>query len=363
MNRDKQNDGKPLLTFSIGAYNQEAFIRQAVEGAFAQTYSPLQIILSDDCSKDRTFEIMAEMAAAYRGSHEVVLNRNPKNVGLVAHVNRLVQLMRGELLVVSAGDDISLPNRTSTVFEAWEASGRRAFGVHSTVIHIDEAYQPGPAEPPTPVPAGSHHFQDGPAHVKSYIRSGAPVVLGCTAAYSRTLFERFGPLPEYMVFEDMALTFRALLSGGLAFVDHPLVLYRLHSTNIHHSKVEYVVTRQALLADEERKKTMLKRKLSVARSFRADLEKASTLNLIREPDYTALNGELNWFEQANAWELDYRGAGFLRRLVLFLQLAAGRVRFTPNSGRLFYRLLPTWCYCSARILKNRVRSKLTRLAA
>src|SRR5258708_7405915 len=105
----------------------------------------------------------------------------------------------------------------------------------------------------------------------------------------------------------MALTFRGLFLGGLAFLVYPFVLYRLHSTNIHHSKVGYVVTREALLADEERKKTMLKRKLSVARSFRADLEKASTLNLIREPDYTALTGELNWFEQANAWELDYRG--------------------------------------------------------
>src|SRR5258708_29983030 len=123
MNRNTETDGKPLLTFSIGAYNQEPFIRQAVLGAFAQTYSPLQIILSDDCSSDRTFDIMAEMAAAYRGPHEVVLNRNPKNVGLVAHINRVVQLTRGELLVVSAGDDISLPHRTTATWESWEATG------------------------------------------------------------------------------------------------------------------------------------------------------------------------------------------------------------------------------------------------
>jgi glycosyltransferase involved in cell wall biosynthesis len=363
MNRITETGGKPLLTFSIGAYNQEPFIRQAVAGAFAQTYSPLQIILSDDCSSDRTFEIMAEMAAAYRGPHEVVLNRNPKNSGLVAHVNRVVQLMRGELLVVSAGDDISLPHRTMAVWQAWEATGRKAFSVHSQVIHIDESYQPGAVETPTAVPASARIFQDGPSHVKGYVRSGAPVVLGCTAAYSRTLFERFGPLPEYMVYEDMPLAFRALLSGGMAFIDHPLVLYRLHSTNIHNSKMEYVVTWKGLLADEERKKTMLKRKLSVARSFRADLEKAAKLDLLQEPDHSALLEELNRFEHANSWELDYRGAGFLRRLALFGQLSAGRVRPATNSNRLLYRLLPTWCYCSARILKNRVRSKWPRLPA
>jgi len=40
---------RPLLTFALFGYNQEQYIREAVEGAFAQTYSPLEIILSDDC--------------------------------------------------------------------------------------------------------------------------------------------------------------------------------------------------------------------------------------------------------------------------------------------------------------------------
>ena len=52
---------RPLVTFALFAYNQENYIRAAVEGAFAQTYQPLEIILSDDCSKDRTFEIMQRL--------------------------------------------------------------------------------------------------------------------------------------------------------------------------------------------------------------------------------------------------------------------------------------------------------------
>jgi len=41
---------RPLVTFALLAYNQEEFIREAVEGAFALTYEQLEIILSDDCS-------------------------------------------------------------------------------------------------------------------------------------------------------------------------------------------------------------------------------------------------------------------------------------------------------------------------
>jgi glycosyltransferase involved in cell wall biosynthesis len=65
----------PLVTFALFAYNHEKYIREADEGAFAQTYENLETILLDDCSTDRTIEIMREMAAQVNGPHNVILNR------------------------------------------------------------------------------------------------------------------------------------------------------------------------------------------------------------------------------------------------------------------------------------------------
>ena len=67
-------------------------MRASIEAAFAQTWSPLEILLSDDCSPDGTFAVMQEMAAAYSGPHRVILNRNPKNLGITAHVDRIMEL-------------------------------------------------------------------------------------------------------------------------------------------------------------------------------------------------------------------------------------------------------------------------------
>jgi len=78
--------GRPLVTFALFAYNQEKYIREAVDVAFSQTYQPLEIILSDDCSSDRTFEIMQEMAAAYVGPHDVRVRQSEVNRGLIDHV-------------------------------------------------------------------------------------------------------------------------------------------------------------------------------------------------------------------------------------------------------------------------------------
>ena len=104
---------RPLVTFALVAYNQERYIREAVEGALAQTYEPLEVILSDDCSTDRTFALMEQLAQDYVGPHRIVLNRNATNLGLCGHVNRVFSLATADVVVLAAGDDVSLPNRVS----------------------------------------------------------------------------------------------------------------------------------------------------------------------------------------------------------------------------------------------------------
>ena len=130
---------RPLISFGLLAYNQERFITESVLAAFAQTYSPLQIILSDDCSSDSTFRVMQQMAGAYHGPHQLVLNQNPHNRGICAHVNRVAELAKGEMIVGSAGDDISLPERTELCYQAWRDSGGRSASIWSDYSVIDES--------------------------------------------------------------------------------------------------------------------------------------------------------------------------------------------------------------------------------
>ena len=59
-----EHPDRPLVSFFVTAYRQEHLVRAAIEGAFAQTWQPLEILLSDDCSPDGTWRVMQEMAAA-----------------------------------------------------------------------------------------------------------------------------------------------------------------------------------------------------------------------------------------------------------------------------------------------------------
>ena len=207
------------MTIGVKAYRQEHLVRQAIESAFAQTYQPLEIILSDDCSPDGTFAVMEEMAAAYRGPHAVRLNRNPANLGIAMHSNRIWQLSSGTLLASCAGDDIAEPAKVERLVEAWRAGAGRVMAVHSCMMQIDEAGREIGLRLPPKV------ARENPS-AKDWIARSA-YAIGATALYDRRLIDFFGYLPECCLVEDTPMFFRATLLGRIAYVDEPLVRYRV----------------------------------------------------------------------------------------------------------------------------------------
>ena len=87
---------RPLVTMLLLAYQQQETIEAALRSALAQPYSPLEIVVSDDASTDGTWALVERMVADYAGQHRLVLNRNPVNLGIGAHINRMVSLSPGE---------------------------------------------------------------------------------------------------------------------------------------------------------------------------------------------------------------------------------------------------------------------------
>ena len=210
-----------MITFALFAYNQEKYIREAVEGAFSQTYSPLEIILSDDCSDDQTFEIMKEMATHYDGPHKVVLNCSRQNAGLAMHINQLMAMATGELIVVAAGDDISLPHRVSTITESWLKSGKQSGSIYSGYLAINPVGVEGVVGKPSFQASDLSYLFQNPESIWS---SG---VFGCTHAWTRDVFEIFGELMPRVIYEDRVIPFRSAILGNVSFVAEPLIKYRI----------------------------------------------------------------------------------------------------------------------------------------
>jgi hypothetical protein len=228
--------GLTLVSFIVLGYNQEKFIREAVQSALLQTYDNLEIILSDDASSDRTFEIMVEEADRYKGPHRLILNRNPMNLGLTGNLSRAVQLGSGGFVVEQDGDDISFPYRTTKLVERWLRDPLRCDLVFSRTTRIAEDGRVLEQQNTRPMWIPT---------VEEVIRGKAFVAGGCVSSYSRSLFERFGPLDPRIKYTDGVMTFRAFVGSGCAFIDEPLIYYRVHSQSIVQTTIKDHESRRA----------------------------------------------------------------------------------------------------------------------
>lgn len=208
----------PKVTVFLFAYNQEHFIEAACQSVLLQDYEdPIEIIFSDDCSQDKTFQIMTKIAEDYNGIHTLILNRNAKNLGLIGHVNLSYKLATGDLIFAAAGDDISLPSRVTENVKAYRLSKKLPMSLYSAVYEMSELGDVGKIRKPpyTKIPS-----------IEVCAISPA-IVIGAAHAWHCKVFDIFGEITELGAYEDLVIAYRSALLDGLVYIDMPLVAYRL----------------------------------------------------------------------------------------------------------------------------------------
>lgn len=215
----------PLVTLALFTFNHEKYIEDAVNGVLNQSYKNLEIIISDDCSTDSTFEIIKSLVSNYGGTHKISVNRNPKNLGLVSHFNNIIKSSRGEIVVVAAGDDISLPDRVSRTVDIFN-SDPKATIVSFTDIIIDTNGN----EFLTPAIQNDNVLKMAMLH--DYIKDRAPFVSGASRGYKKTIFTTFGNLNSKCPTEDTPCLLRGLMTGHAIVSLWPGIKYRQHETNL-----------------------------------------------------------------------------------------------------------------------------------
>ena len=102
---------KPIVSISVIVYNSSKYVLDTLESVKVQTYSPLELIVSDDCSTDDTVAKCRDWIEQNRkrfASAKVVVA--PKNQGISANYNQGMDNCTGEYIKEIAGDDMLLPN-------------------------------------------------------------------------------------------------------------------------------------------------------------------------------------------------------------------------------------------------------------
>lgn len=99
---------QPLISVLIPTYNVEKYIFEAITSILNQTYKNLEVIVVDDGSTDRTYEILTAIAAT---DSRIRVYRNKENKRIVDTLNTAYSYCTGDFIARMDGDDISTPNR------------------------------------------------------------------------------------------------------------------------------------------------------------------------------------------------------------------------------------------------------------
>lgn len=221
---------KPKVTIVLFCYNQENYIQKSLTSCLEQDYTNLTVVVSDDASQDGTYNIIKKVVSAYKGTHKIVVSQNAENLGIGRHFSFIMEnLVEGDLVVMSAGDDISKSTRVSRIVDEWLINNRPSLVAHSleeidendSVFSDSRTFQ--------------YEYQDNTVHsnqlysMQEYQKFHYPIhYLGAAVAYRIDTYMEFDSPKTYPDCEDHMMYFRALLSKGVHYFPEILVSYRKH---------------------------------------------------------------------------------------------------------------------------------------
>jgi glycosyltransferase involved in cell wall biosynthesis len=101
------------VTVAITTYNSEKFILETLNSIYNQSYSTLELVISDDFSKDQTLNLVHDWVRQEHVKERfttIQVLTVQKNTGVSANLNRCIAASSSKWIKFIAGDDILLPN-------------------------------------------------------------------------------------------------------------------------------------------------------------------------------------------------------------------------------------------------------------
>lgn len=209
----------------IATYNGEKYLREQLDSILNQTYKNIRIVISDDCSKDNTVNILKE----YKEKDDrIELYLHEKNLGVVKNIEFMLSKVENDLYMLSDQDDVWLPEKVEKSVEKLEKEN--ADLVFGDLEVVDEQLN-------TMYPSfGDFMLLNEKIH--KYINTNKinylyNCVTGCTVLSKKKFIDKIIPIPtesKYLI-HDYWIGLILSLNGKLAYMDEKYIKYRQHGNN------------------------------------------------------------------------------------------------------------------------------------
>lgn len=205
------SDENPTISVALCTYNGEQYIEEQLKSILNQYYRELEIVIVDDCSNDKTVEIISKYAAT---DSRIKLFVNDSNLGFNKNFEKALKLTSADYIAISDQDDLWLPEKIGTL---WPSLGDNWL-VFSNSSFIGD----------TPGGQLLQGFKLPPDYRGILLNN---YVTGHTVLINRELLRHAVPFPNSGYY-DWWLGFVAIYHQKINYLPQTLTLYRIHAASV-----------------------------------------------------------------------------------------------------------------------------------
>lgn len=219
---------KPYFSVIIPLYNKENFVLNTLKSVMNQTFTDYEIIIIEDCSTDKSLEIVSKIK-----NDTIRIIRHEKNKGLSASRNTGIKNANANYLAFLDADDLWKENYLQELFQLTNDFPE----AHLFATNYEEFY----SDAKILLPENNSKKLQNNSLITDFFEISLAQPLYCPSSFcvEKSVFETVGYYDETITFgEDVDFNIRANSEFLLAYSKKPLVHYLMLSENqITQSKI------------------------------------------------------------------------------------------------------------------------------
>jgi glycosyltransferase involved in cell wall biosynthesis len=218
----------PLVTVIAGCYNHARFLRECLDSILSQSYTNIQLIITDDCSLDGSPALIDSWIRTNGVNCQFL--KHEKNLGLCKTVNEALSLARGKYISGVSTDDVWLPGKLQTQVELMEQLPDKVGVIYSDALQMDEE---GNLLEQTFIDAHRRFGVKPTGKLHEHLWEGN-FIPAMTALTRRECFDRVGLYDETLFYEDWDMWLRIARQYEFYYSDAVSAQYRIVSNSMAH---------------------------------------------------------------------------------------------------------------------------------
>lgn len=221
------------INILLSTCNGEKYLPELFESLEKQTIQDFCVLIRDDSSTDRTWNILSDCKNKYRLNIKLYKDRSKR--GVIQSFNYLLQRSDADYVMFCDQDDVWYPRKIEKTLQAAiqfeEINGNTIpVLVHTDLEVVDENLQTVSDSMWEYQKLGGRHK----TRLKDLIVQNC--ITGCTILANRSLVALIGKLPDGILMHDWYLGIVAAAFGKIIPISEPLIKYRQHANNLVGSK-------------------------------------------------------------------------------------------------------------------------------